>query len=140
MGDMVTVKEKRAVLSKKDALWKLANKLFATLSLPDPKMHEIFKYAPEITPTEFNNIYAYYDFGVAQHQKKNMQTNELTINSNSQINETENNNVSARQLHEQAGTKRQHRVTNNNEKKILENLLKYDNFPEDKVIEILRQL
>ncbi|CAG8766052.1 3366_t:CDS:1, partial [Dentiscutata erythropus] len=72
--------------------------------------------------------------------KKDKQTNKLTINSNSQNSQIENNNVSAGQLYEQEDTKRQRRVTNDNKKKILENLLKYDNFPEDKAIEILRQL
>ncbi|CAG8540162.1 11167_t:CDS:1 [Dentiscutata heterogama] len=132
-------------------------------------MHEIFKYAPELMPTGFNNIYACYDLGVAclqeilrqdvykveprnttgrrkrnivvhkllsllEHQKKDKQTNKLTINCNSQNSQIENNNVSAGQLYEQEDTKRQCRVTNDNEKKILGDLLKYDNFSEDKAI------
>ncbi|CAG8766316.1 21457_t:CDS:1, partial [Racocetra persica] len=140
-----------------------------------PKMHEIFKYAPEITQTGFNNIYACYDLGVAhlqeilrqdvykveprntvgckkhnlvvhkllsllEYQKKEIQINKLTRNSNSQNSQIENNNVSTRLLYEQTGTKCQRRAMNDNEKKVLEDLLKYDTFPEDKAIEILRQL
>ena len=36
--------------------------------------------------------------------------------------------------------KRQRRRTTNNEKMVLENLLKFDYFPEDMAIEVLRQL
>ncbi|CAG8613823.1 8163_t:CDS:2 [Racocetra fulgida] len=80
--------------------------------------------------TGFNNIYVCYDLGVARLQEILRQD----------VYKIENNNVNARQLDKQTGPKHQHRVTNDNEKKILEDLLKYDTFPEDKATEILKQL
>ncbi|CAG8816714.1 14776_t:CDS:2, partial [Gigaspora margarita] len=153
MGDMVTIKEERAVLSRKEALWKLANELFVALSLPDPKTHEIFMNAPEMTPTGFSNIFACYDLGTARlyeilrqdvykiepkntvgRRKRNV------VVHNIHINQAENSNVAAGQLHEQMGAKRQRRATSNYEKNILDELLKYDTFPEEKAVEILRNI
>ncbi|CAG8766319.1 21458_t:CDS:2, partial [Racocetra persica] len=48
---------------------KLADELFTALSFSNPIMYEIFMYAPEITPAEFSNIYAYYNFGAFRLQK-----------------------------------------------------------------------
>jgi hypothetical protein len=163
MGDMVTVKEERATLSRKEALWKLANELFVALSLPDPKIHEIFVNAPEMTPAGFYNIYACYNLGVARLQeilrqdvykieprntegrrKRNIVVHKLFSLSECQKKEIQselarNDNINASTSQIQ-NTKRQRRVTSDNEKKLLEDVLKYDIFPEDKAIEILRQL
>ncbi|CAG8719306.1 24402_t:CDS:2 [Cetraspora pellucida] len=134
------------------ATWNARNENFLNLGIDDwdikSILNEISKniqigYQVEprnTTGRRKHNIVVHKLLSLLEHQKKDMQTNELTINSNSQNSQIENNNVSAEQLHEQVGTKCQHRVTNNNEKKILKDLLKYDNFPEDKAIKILRQL
>ncbi|CAG8683475.1 38215_t:CDS:2 [Gigaspora margarita] len=77
------------------------------------------------------------DLGKALEQQKK---EELVENISLQNNQVGNNTISTRQSHEQTGTKRQRRVMNNDEKKLLENLLNYDTFPKDKAVEILRQL
>ncbi|CAG8538804.1 16883_t:CDS:2, partial [Racocetra persica] len=64
----------------------------------------------------------------------------LTKNNSLQESQIESNNVSTGQLDEQTGAKRQCRIINDNEKKLLESIFKYDTFPEDEVIEISRQL
>ncbi|CAG8740292.1 21268_t:CDS:2 [Cetraspora pellucida] len=137
---------------------------------PHLQEHEIFMNASEMTLAGFYSIYTCYDLVVAHLQEilcqdvhkteprntegcrkynvvvhklislSEYQKKELVKNKSLQNNQVGNNIVSTKQLYEQIGTKCQCRVMNDNEKKLLENLLKYDNFSEDKAIETLRQL
>ncbi|CAG8507737.1 12578_t:CDS:2, partial [Acaulospora morrowiae] len=53
------------------------------------------------------------------------------------IDQSKNTNINSEQKN---GSKRQRRLTTDNEKRIIEQILVYDTFPEDMVIEVLRQL
>ncbi|CAG8636099.1 13509_t:CDS:1, partial [Dentiscutata heterogama] len=74
-----------------------------------------------------------------KNQREEAQKRRQT-NSSIQINQAENGSVIAGQLHEQPGAKRQRRATSNYEKKILEELLNYNTFPENKSVKILRKI
>ena len=61
IGDTVVVREEQAVQSRKKVLWQLANELLSAFSLEDPKMHDIFLNASEITLIGFSKLFTYYD-------------------------------------------------------------------------------
>ena len=66
IGDTVAAREERATQSRKDILWQLANELLSAFSLVDPKMHELFLNAQEITSVGFLKIFTCYDLGIAR--------------------------------------------------------------------------
>ncbi|CAG8756386.1 1988_t:CDS:1 [Cetraspora pellucida] len=67
--------------------------------------------------------------------KEDQQKNNILQN-----NQIENNNNTTNKLYEQTGIKCQCRVTNNNEKIFLKELLKFDIFSEDKTIKMLEKI
>ncbi|CAG8502322.1 31445_t:CDS:1, partial [Racocetra persica] len=77
------------------------------------------------------NVVVYRLISQSDHKKKEKQKGRQTKNNNLQSNEDTT---------EQVGVKRQRRLTNSNEKKLLEDILRFDTFPEDKATEILKQL
>ncbi|CAG8567303.1 14087_t:CDS:2 [Cetraspora pellucida] len=129
---------------KKRSFIEFANKLFIALTLPDAKTYEIFMYISEMTPVEFSDIFTCYDLGIAC-LKEILQQDVYKIEPRNtkgykKCNVVMHNNDTTDKLYEQTDVKHQHRVTNNNEKILLEELLKFDIFPEDKAIEMLEKI
>ncbi len=153
IGDTVVVREERAVQSRKEVLWQLANELLSAFSLEDPKMHDIFLNAPEITSIGFSKLFTCYDNGIPRlidiqkqdvyqkvsrntigrrkhdvgvHKLSENQSKEMRkqrINRNLTVDQVEDNTT---EQQEGLATehKRQYRITKDNEKEILENLFK----------------
>ena len=66
IGDTVVIKEERAIQSRKEVLWQLANELLSAFSLVDPKMHNIFLNAQEINSIGFSKIFICYNNGISR--------------------------------------------------------------------------
>ncbi|GES82336.1 hypothetical protein GLOIN_2v1474502 [Rhizophagus clarus] len=56
ISDTVVIRNEKAIQSRKEVLWKLVNELFDAFSLIDPKTHELFSNAQEITPEGFSKF------------------------------------------------------------------------------------
>ncbi|CAG8730633.1 10537_t:CDS:2 [Dentiscutata erythropus] len=144
LGDtIIAANEDRIVKLQKELLWKLANELFDAFSLTDSKTHELFIGAKEMTNVGFYNMLTCYDKGIARLEtilRQDVQSSQSNQVQSSQSNQVENEDVRQQSGDSSQHVKCQRRHTTNIEKKILEDILNYDSFPEDIAIEILRKL
>ncbi|CAG8630299.1 10631_t:CDS:2 [Dentiscutata erythropus] len=126
--------------------WQMNYLIFACYDLGTARLYKIlqqdvYKIEPKNTVgRRKRNVVVHKLISQAEHQRKETQERGQTDNNSIHINQAENSNVATGQLHEQTGAKRQRRATSNYEKNILDELLKYDTFPEEKAVEILRNI
>ncbi|CAG8553629.1 2363_t:CDS:2, partial [Dentiscutata heterogama] len=114
-GDtIIAAKDDQTVQPQKELLWKLANELFDVFSPTDPKIHELFIEAKEMTNIGFYNMLTCYDKGIAWLEPILHQ--DVQPLHNNQVQSSQSNQVE-------------------NE----EDILNYDSLPEDIAIEILRK-
>ena len=162
VGDDILVKEERAVKSRKESLWKLAEDLTNAFNLEDLLSHKLFKNTKELNEEGFQRLFTCYNNGINRlnmilyqdvyktlprnvkgRRAKNINAYKLQ---NLQI-EVEDNNKKGKEKvvvddnnSEENITKRQYRKTSEIEKKILEKLLNFNIFPEAEALIALKEL
>ncbi|RHZ69143.1 hypothetical protein Glove_290g67 [Diversispora epigaea] len=67
--DVATSQNVRAIKSRKDSLWSLAEKLSDAFNYPDPTTHPLFKGVPELSDVGIANILSLYESGKSRFQK-----------------------------------------------------------------------
>jgi hypothetical protein len=169
ISDTVVIRNEKAIQSRKEVLWKLVNELFDAFSLIDPKTHELFSNAQEITPEGFLKFFTCYDLGITRliaiqrqdvfkvdlrntqgRRKHNVVVHKLSEKQTKKMqkkhpiveSQGQQSNVLDSVNSEESiiQHKSQKRRTTNDEKKILEGLFEFDSFSDDTAIEILRKL
>jgi len=64
VGDEILIKGERAIKSRKDSLWKLANSLTIAFNLENPLTHELFKNTKEMNEDGFLRLFSCYNTGI----------------------------------------------------------------------------
>ncbi|RIA86363.1 hypothetical protein C1645_829413 [Glomus cerebriforme] len=148
VGDDISVRGERAIKSRKESLWKLANDLTTAFNSEDPLVHELFKNAKEMNEEGFNRLFNCYHIGTERlntilHQdvyktdpRNNLKITVEKSNKGKAKSKDDNNNMEGSSISE----KRIYRKTSESEKKILEKILSFDVFPDNMIDDILQEL
>ena len=60
VGDNISVRGERAVKSRKESLWKLANDLITAFNLKNPLEHELFRNTKEMNEEGYQRLFDCY--------------------------------------------------------------------------------
>ncbi len=168
VGDDISIRGERAIKSRKECLWNLANDLITAFNSEDPLTHRLFKNAKEMNKEGFDRLFNCYNIGIERlntilyqdvykieprnvkgHRARDIilyktQNLKITVEkSNKEKAKSKNNNDNNNNNDEGESSiteKRVYRKTGENEKKILEKILTFNIFPEYLVNDILQEL